>query len=162
MSLEAEEEKRVLTGSSGWAPKMAHLEAHSALHTLVSQLHSGLTLREQQNAASEAPLSGAVRSPVCGFHLWFWDIVCVCAQSCLTLCDPMDCSLPGSSVHCGFPGKNTGVGCHLLLQGTFLTRGLNLHLLHLLHRQADFLSLHHLGSSFGTMLWDKLVAIQEI
>ena len=28
--------------------------------------------------------------------------VCVCvlvAQSCLTLCDPMDCSLPGSSVH---------------------------------------------------------------
>ena len=26
--------------------------------------------------------------------------VCVsCAQSCQTLCDPMDCSLPGSSVH---------------------------------------------------------------
>ena len=28
--------------------------------------------------------------------------VCVCmlvTQSCLTLCDPMDCSLPGSSVH---------------------------------------------------------------
>ena len=27
--------------------------------------------------------------------------MCVCsvAQSCLTLCDPMDCSLPGSSVH---------------------------------------------------------------
>ena len=24
---------------------------------------------------------------------------CVCAQSCLTLCDPMDCSLPGSPVH---------------------------------------------------------------
>ena len=22
-----------------------------------------------------------------------------CAQSCLTLCDPMDCSLPGSSIH---------------------------------------------------------------
>ena len=25
--------------------------------------------------------------------------VCVCAQSCLTLCNPMDCSPPGSSVH---------------------------------------------------------------
>ena len=25
--------------------------------------------------------------------------VCVCAQSCLTLCDPIDCSPPGSSVH---------------------------------------------------------------
>ena len=25
--------------------------------------------------------------------------MCMCAQSCSTLCDPMDCSLPGSSVH---------------------------------------------------------------
>ena len=33
-------------------------------------------------------------------------------QSCPTLCDPMDCSPPGSSVHGIFPGKNTGVGCH--------------------------------------------------
>ena len=31
----------------------------------------------------------------------------VCAQSCLTLCDPMDCSLSGSSVHGIFAGKNT-------------------------------------------------------
>ena len=30
----------------------------------------------------------------------------------------------------GFPGKNTGVGCHSLLQGTFLTQGSNLGLLH--------------------------------
>src|SRR5574340_769900 len=28
------------------------------------------------------------------------------------------------------PGKNTGVGCHFLLQGTFLTQGSNLGLLH--------------------------------
>ena len=32
-----------------------------------------------------------------------------------------------------FPGKNTGVGCHFLLQGLFLTQGLNPHLLCLLH-----------------------------
>ena len=38
------------------------------------------------------------------------------AKSCPTLCDPMDCSLPGSSVHGIFPGKSTGVGCHCLLQ----------------------------------------------
>ena len=44
-------------------------------------------------------------------------------QSCPTLCDPMDCSQPGSSV-CGiFPGKNTGVGSHFLLQGIFPTQG---------------------------------------
>ena len=30
-----------------------------------------------------------------------------CAQSCLTLCDPMDCNLPGSSVHGDSPGKKT-------------------------------------------------------
>ena len=39
------------------------------------------------------------------------------SKSCPTLCDPMDCSLPGSSVHGIFPGKNTGVGCYILLQG---------------------------------------------
>ena len=30
------------------------------------------------------------------------------AQSCPTLCDPMDCSPPGSSVCGNSPGKNTG------------------------------------------------------
>ena len=40
------------------------------------------------------------------------------AQSCLTLIDPMDCSLPGSSMvnPWDFPGKSTGVGCHCLLR----------------------------------------------
>ena len=37
-------------------------------------------------------------------------------QSCPTLHNPMGCSLPGSSVHGDFSGKNTGVGCHCLLQ----------------------------------------------
>ena len=47
------------------------------------------------------------------------------SQSCPTLCDAMDCSPPGSSVHGGSPGKNTGVGCHALLQGIFPTQGSN-------------------------------------
>ena len=38
-----------------------------------------------------------------------------------------------------FPGKNTGVGCYFILQGTFLTQGLNPSLLHLLHWQAGSL-----------------------
>ena len=42
-------------------------------------------------------------------------------QFCPTLCDPMDCSLPGSSVH----GKSTGMGCHFLLQRIFPTLGSN-------------------------------------
>ena len=59
--------------------------------------------------------------------------VCLVAQSCLTLCNPMDCSPPGSSVHGHSPGKNTGVGCHFLLRGIFPTQESNPHLLHLLY-----------------------------
>ena len=56
--------------------------------------------------------------------------VCLVAQSCLTLCNPMDCSPPGSSVHGDSPVKNTGVGCHALLQGIFPTQGSNPGLMH--------------------------------
>ena len=45
-------------------------------------------------------------------------------------CDPMDCSLPGSSCPWDFPGNSPGVDCHFLLQGIFPTQGLNLGLLH--------------------------------
>ena len=51
------------------------------------------------------------------------------AQSCLSLCDPMDCSPPGSSVHGILQAKDPGVGCHALLQ-IFLTQGSNLGLPH--------------------------------
>ena len=42
----------------------------------------------------------------------------------------MGCSPRGSSVHGGSPGKNTGMGCHSLLQGIFATQGSNLGLPH--------------------------------
>ena len=40
---------------------------------------------------------------------------CLPAKSCSTLCNPMDGSLPGSSVH-SCPAKNTGVGFHAPLR----------------------------------------------
>ena len=43
-------------------------------------------------------------------------------QSRLTLYDPMDDSLPGSSVHGDSPGKNIGVGCRALLHRIFWPR----------------------------------------
>ena len=58
------------------------------------------------------------------------DLICLVVQSCLSLCNPMDCSPPGSSVHADSLGKNTGVGCHALLQGIFPTQGLNMGALH--------------------------------
>ena len=57
-------------------------------------------------------------------------VLCLVAQSCPTPCNPRDCSPPGSSVHRDSPGKNTGVGCHALLQGISSTQGSNPGLLH--------------------------------
>ena len=53
----------------------------------------------------------------------------------------MGWGLPGFSVHGDSPGKNTGVGCHALLQGIVPTQGSNPDLLPLLHWQADSLPL---------------------
>ena len=60
-------------------------------------------------------------------------VLCLVAQSCPILCNPIDCSLPGPSVHGDSPGQNTGISCHALLQGMFPTQGLNLKLMQLLH-----------------------------
>ena len=71
-----------------------------------------------------------------------------------TLCDPMDCSPPGSSVHgilqarilewVAMPSSRE--------EGIFPTQGLNLHLLHLLHRQAGSLPLTPLGKPKGKLI----------
>ena len=52
-------------------------------------------------------------------------MLCLVPQSRLTLCNPMDCSPPGSSVHEDSPGTNTEMGCHALLQEIFPTLELN-------------------------------------
>ena len=72
-------------------------------------------------------------------------IVCLVAQSYSTLWDPVDCSPPDSSVHWILLGKNTGVGCHFLLQGIFQTQGSNLCLLHC---RRILYCLRHQGSWF--------------
>ena len=56
--------------------------------------------------------------------------ILVCAQSCLTLCDPMDCSSPGSSVHRIFQARILE-WVAISSPGNFLTQGSNLHLLYL-------------------------------
>ena len=66
----------------------------------------------------------------------------MCSVRLSLFCDPMDCSLLGSFYPLDYPGKNTGVGCCVLLQ-IFLTQGLNSCLL---HWQVDPLPLSHLGS----------------
>ena len=68
---------------------------------------------------------------------------CLVTKSRLTLCDPMNSSPPGSSVHGISPGMITGVGCHFLLQGILPTQGSKLHLL---QWEVDSLPLSRQGS----------------
>ena len=71
-----------------------------------------------------------------------------CVQVCSGMCDSLQPpGLQPAKLLCPWnvPAKNTGVGCHFHLQGIFPTQGLNLHLLLLLHWQAESLPLCHLG-----------------
>ena len=82
-------------------------------------------LRERMYPVSMTPTYPTYMTLVC----------CASHQSCPTLCNPMNCLLcPWNS-----PGKNTGVGCHSLLQGIFLSQGSYPGLLH--YRQ----TLYHLS-----------------
>ena len=71
-------------------------------------------------------------------------------QSFRTLCDPMDCSLPHSSIHGIFQAReSTGMNCHFLLQRIFPTQELNLGLWHC--RQTLY-HLSHQGSHLKVVI----------
>ena len=74
-------------------------------------------------------------------YLWNLHVCMLSRFSCVRLCDFMNCSPLGSSIHGDSPDKNTGVGCYALLQGIFTTQGSNLHLLCLLDWQVGSLQL---------------------
>ena len=78
-------------------------------------------------------------------------VLCFIAHLYPTLCDPMDCSPPGSSVHRDSPGKNTGVDCHALLQWIFPVQGLNPGLSH--YRQRFFTG----SFSLLSVTWNKCI-----
>ena len=73
----------------------------------------------------------------------------VCAHSHPTLCDPMNYRPAGSPSPWDFPGKNTGVGCHFLLQGIFPTQGSILCLWGFLKWQVDSVTTEAPGSLRG-------------
>ena len=79
--------------------------------------------RLQEGGGTEAASQSALANFRAVLCLVAWKKVKV--KSYPTLCDPMDCSPPDSSVHGESPGKNTGVACHALLQGIFPTQGSN-------------------------------------
>ena len=74
---------------------------------------------------TDLPLSRKTEMTAVNLPVNRMESVCVRAkllQSCPILCNPMNCSLPVSSVHGDSPGENTGVGCYALLQQIFPTR----------------------------------------
>ena len=87
-------------------------------------------------------------------YIYIYVHVCVCMCMCCVLsCSFMSDSLwshelQATGLLCpwDFPGKNSGVGCHALLQGIFPSQGSNSSLLHLQHWQAGSLPHSHLGS----------------
>jgi len=84
------------------------------------------------------------------------EILCVCA--CSLVCDSVFPLTAAARLLCpwNFPGRNIGVGCHLLLQGIFLSQGLNLCLLHILHWQVDSLTIGPHGKpslEIATIRW---------
>ena len=52
-------------------------------------------------------------------------VLCWVTQSCPTLCNPMDCNPPGSSVHGILQARILEGSCHALPQGVFLTQRSN-------------------------------------
>ena len=118
----------------------------------ISSIYPILSLYENICVHKLMVTKGVVDKLECGISigtlLYRQTMLCcavIVSQSCPSLCDPMDCSPPGSSVHRDSPGKNTGVDCHALLQGIFPTQGLDPGLLHC--RQILY-QLSHKGSPY--------------
>ena len=75
---------------------------------------------------------------------------CLAAQSCLTLCNPMDCSPLDSSVHRILQARILEWVTISSSRESFLTQGSNSCLLHLLHWQAESLLVSHQGKPRNT------------
>ena len=88
-------------------------------------------------------------------------MLCLVTQSCPTLWDPIECSLPGTSVHGDSPGNNTGVGRHALLQGIFPTQGSNPRLSCLLLWQVGSLPLMRPGKP-QQLEWAVIIRISTL
>ena len=107
------------------------------------------------------------------FFLLFWTILtaiwCVYAQLFLTLCDPMDCSPPGSSVLGIFQARILEWVAISYSRLIFLTQGSNPNLLCFLHWQADSLPLAPPGKPIIAMtthqqihFFDWLQVLQDL
>ena len=84
-----------------------------------------------EKAPFDGFLSDLKLSPFLKIPIWKCEHSTACAvlwlvtHSCSAFWGARECSPPGFTVHGDSPDKNTGVGCHALLQGIFPTQGWN-------------------------------------
>ena len=129
----------------------------SAFHQLASVIPACKILSYTQAGENCSPLP-LYLSPHCSFF-FFLPVFCAkLPQSCPTLWDPMDCSLPGSSVHGVLQARILEWVATACLQGIFPTQGSNLHLLSLLHWWAASFSLVPAGKpgALSVTTWAEL------
>ena len=82
---------------------------------IAGRFFTSWAIRDAQECWSGYPVSSPGELPNNNVLVWLCAMCAKSLQSCLTLCDPIDCSPPGSSVH-GILQARMGVGCHALLQ----------------------------------------------
>ena len=124
----------------GWALKVSITKKFPGMLMLLQKPH--FEKNHFKTVWASTPMESHLWCPV--FSPAFHSVVLFLdAPSCLTLCDPKDCSPQDSSVLGDSPGKNTGLGCHALLHGIFPTQGSNPALL---YRRWVLYWLSHQGS----------------
>ena len=114
--------------------------------------HNSVSLNECNSSAWFHKILGIFKCNNTFKHIGFVpsSLLFQVVKLCLTFCDPVDYSLPGSSVH-GISWKDCWSGLPFPSQGIFPTQGWNLFLL---HWQADSSLLSHQGSPFVSFLMD--------
>ena len=119
-------EKAMAPHSSTLAQRIPWMEEPGGLPSMGSHRVSSATteMTQQQQQHNRWKHTAEVRK--LQLEVIIFQVKVLVVWSCLTLCDPMGC------IFClrDFPGKNTGVGCHFLLQGISPIQGFNWHLLH--------------------------------
>ena len=112
--------------------------------SLLNPAHPHVNAAPELSSSEWRWASPMVTSRDAGFSEHF--VACLVAKSCLTLCDPMDCSPPGFSLYGVFQARILEWAAIFLLQDIFPTKLSNLHLLCLLHCGLILYPLSHWGS----------------
>ena len=94
---------------SGWVLKLSHITSNPS-ELIKKVLKSQKALRGRKKITFTWPQTELL-------------LLLLSCWSCLTLCDPLDCSPSGSSVHRIFQARILEWVAHFLFQGIFLTQG---------------------------------------